>query len=92
MAIVVTIEVPGMTQAQYEQSRAKLGDAVKHAPGFIAHASGAMDGGYFVTEIWQTQEDWERWVRDAMMPAAEGFDFQPSPPQVRRAELVLTSA
>ncbi len=92
MAIVVTVEVPGMTKEQYEQSRAKLGVAVKHAPGFIAHASGAMEGGYFLTEIWQSQEDWERWVREAMTPAAEGLGVQPAPPQVRQAELVLTSS
>jgi heme-degrading monooxygenase HmoA len=91
MAIVVTIEVPGMTKEQYDQSVTQFGNGVKHATGFIAHGSGAIEGGYFVTEIWETQEDWERWMRENVMPAAGELGIQPSPPTIREAETVLTA-
>jgi heme-degrading monooxygenase HmoA len=92
MAIVVTLEVPDMTEAQYEKSVKQFSDAVKHAQGFIAHSSGASETGYFVTEIWASQEDWERWMREAIMPSAQDLGIQPSPPTIRQAETVITAA
>jgi hypothetical protein len=92
MAIVVTLEVPGMTKEQYDRSVSQFGNEVKHAKGFIAHCSGAIEGGYYVTEMWQSQEDWERWMRETVMPAAGELGIQPSPPTIREAQLVMTAS
>jgi hypothetical protein len=92
MAILVQIDAPGMTQAAYEGSMIELGARVRQAPGFICHVSGPTEGGYYVTEAWETREDWERWMRETIQPAAESLGIPPVEPQVREASNVITRA
>jgi len=68
MAILSRTELPGVTAAQIGPLIALLADQIRSFPGFIAHASGAIPGGYEVTEVWETQEAQERWVRENLMP------------------------
>ncbi|MBF6590631.1 MAG: antibiotic biosynthesis monooxygenase [Ktedonobacterales bacterium] len=81
MAILMRQEAPGMTTDQFEASFAPLLEQLKSFPGFIANASGSTSGGYQVTEVWESQEAHERWVREVIMPTMRraGLD-QPLPP------------
>lgn len=64
MVIVVVLEMPGMTQAQYEQSADKV--AGRRGPvkspadwpvaGLISHTSAPMDGGWLVVDVWESEE------------------------------------
>lgn len=65
---------------------------LKATPGFIAHASGPIAGGYQVTEIWESQEASERWVREVIMPIMQqiGVTQPPPTPQYLPAENVIT--
>lgn len=40
---------------------------MRACPGFIFQASGPISGGYQVTEVWETQEAHERWLREVIM-------------------------
>ena len=64
MAIVVTAEVSGLTDEQVRRipgMMERLAPPLQQSKGFIAHASGLIPGGFRAVEIWQSQEDWQRW-------------------------------
>ncbi|MEU3400372.1 hypothetical protein ACVW0K_003982 [Streptomyces filamentosus] len=59
MAVIVTVEIPGGTQEQYESTMRRL-DAAEWWPpqGFLAHAAGPDgSGGWRVVDFWDTEED-----------------------------------
>lgn len=62
MAVLITDEVPGMTQEAYDQLHAVLDAPGRAAAGFILHAAGPIDGGWQITELWESQQE-----RDAFM-------------------------
>ncbi|MFI5963785.1 hypothetical protein ACIA8J_16590 [Streptomyces asoensis] len=64
MAIVVVLDMPGMTQAQYEQSAEKV--AGRPGPvrspadwpveGLISHTSAPTENGWLVVDVWESEE------------------------------------
>jgi hypothetical protein len=68
MAVEMWAVVPGMTKDQYDQF-ADLLTKLKTEPGFIAHIAGPSEGGYRVTEFWESQEDSDRFIRESSCPA-----------------------
>ena len=59
MAIAMLIEVPGLTQEQYEaavQHMSQAGPATG-VPLALVHVAGPVDGGYRIVEVWNSQED-----------------------------------
>jgi heme-degrading monooxygenase HmoA len=79
MTVLMRTEVPGMTADQFEVLFAPLVDQFKAFPGFIANASGPIPEGYQVTEVWESQEAHERWVREVIMPAMQRAGLTQSP-------------
>jgi len=45
MAVMITAELPGMTQELYERLAPYILDQVRDNAGFIAHAAGPIEGG-----------------------------------------------
>ena len=80
MAILMSQEVPGMTAGQAEALIAQILDQLKTFPGFIAHATGPTPEGYQVTEVWESQEAHERWVREVVMPILQQAGLSELPP------------
>jgi hypothetical protein len=77
MAVMITAELPGMTQELYERLVPYLLEQVRGSSGFIAHAAGPIEGGWQVTEIWTCLAQHDAWyygntahnLPDAVMPA-----------------------
>lgn len=61
MAILMTAEVPGMTQEMVDGMTDQLMEQQKAQPGFVIHANGPIDGGWGVTEVWEAQANWDNW-------------------------------
>ena len=81
MAIMMHEEVPGMTGNQFDEIFGPLVDRLKTFPGFISNVSGPIPGGYQVTELWETQEAHERWLREVIIPAMQEAGISlPLPP------------
>lgn len=55
MAIVQIHEIPGMTREQYEQAFREL-KLSGPPPGSHLHASGPMEGGWRIVEVWESEE------------------------------------
>lgn len=68
MAIIAIFEVPGMTQAGYQQTVVKVTggrDTVKSAadwpvPGLISHTAAPTPNGWFVADVWESEEAFQK--------------------------------
>ncbi|WP_435974737.1 antibiotic biosynthesis monooxygenase [Streptomyces sp. Qhu_M48] len=67
MAVIVTIEIPGTTQQQYEEATRRLQETGWFPPeGFIAHAAGPDgSGGWRVVDFWESEETFLAFVERA---------------------------
>jgi hypothetical protein len=55
MAVVQVHTLAGMTREQYEQGMREL-NLSGPPPGSLLHASGPMEGGWRVVEVWESEE------------------------------------
>ncbi|MEU3607309.1 hypothetical protein AB0E83_17985 [Streptomyces sp. NPDC035033] len=67
MAIIVTFDLPGAGQELYDAVIARVTDGQGFTrfadlpnPGLISHAAGPVDGGFRVTEVWESAEALEK--------------------------------
>ena len=80
MAYLITHFWPGATMAQYNTTV-----AVVHPPdglpeGQVYHAAGPTDGGVLIAAVWESKDQFDRFLRDkliASMPIDGGFTGQP---------------
>jgi hypothetical protein len=57
MAIAMLVEIPGLTQEQYEQAAQTVNQAGPTLGGALVHGAGPMEGGGCrVVEVWETRE------------------------------------
>jgi len=83
MAYGIVHRFPGGTKEQYDASIAAVHPAGGGLPdGQIFHAAGASDGGWTIVAIHESQESWERFRDDTLMPRMEagikgGFELPP---------------
>jgi hypothetical protein len=68
MPILVIAEVPGQTAEMYDGMLAALGTPIRQAKGFIAHFAAATDTGWRVMELWDTQDDANRFFATHVHP------------------------
>jgi heme-degrading monooxygenase HmoA len=70
MTVLMTSDMPGTTQEGYDHLAATLVPTLQTSPGFIAHAAGPVEGGYLITELWESEQAHEAWfehyVRSAL--------------------------
>lgn len=73
MAVLMTAYIPGGTQEMIDGMRPLL-DRIRTMKGFMIHANGPVSGGWRVTEVWDSQADFESWFDSNVKPAfpAEG--------------------
>jgi hypothetical protein len=68
VAVLMTAQIPGGTKEMIDGMRPVL-DAIKTAKGFIVHGNGPSPGGWRVTELWESQADFEAWFEAFVKPA-----------------------
>jgi hypothetical protein len=69
MAVLITADVKGQTQAGYDRLLAIVGPELERARGFIAHGAGEDErGAWRVFEIWETREDATRFFATHVRP------------------------
>jgi quinol monooxygenase YgiN len=90
MAVLMTAYIPGGTQEMIDGMRPLL-DPIRSAKGFTIHANGPVSGGWRVTEVWDSQADFEAWFESNVKPA---FPAGGPMPEITFHELneVVTSA
>ena len=68
MAVLMTAQIPGGTKEMIDGMRPVL-DHITRAKGFIVHGNGPSPGGWRVTEMRETQADFEAWFETSVKPA-----------------------
>jgi hypothetical protein len=79
MAVAMMVNNPEGSQETYEQVREQLG--LEKPAGGIFHAAGpSPNGGWRVIEVWESEEDAKRFVKERLLPAFEAAGASPPPP------------
>jgi hypothetical protein len=79
MAIAMMVDNPEGSQEGYDAVREKLG--LEKPAGGIFHVAGpSPDGGWRVIEVWESEEDAKRFVKERLLPAFEAVGTAPPPP------------
>jgi hypothetical protein len=68
MAVMMIAEVAGQTEEGYDGMLRFLEPSVQAAPGFVAHASHAVEGGWRVIELWRSKADSDRFYAEHVAP------------------------
>ena len=83
MAYGIVHHFPGGTEEQYEASLAEVHPSRDSLPeGQIFHAAGPSEGGWTVMAVHESQESWERFRDNILMPRLQqgiegGFASEP---------------
>lgn len=95
MAIGVLLDIPGGTQEQYEEINQKaFGDPKgpsEPPAGLITHTAGATSSGWRIFDVWETQEDLDRFNETYIMPAVQGMDLPQIPPETYELSNLITT-
>jgi hypothetical protein len=79
MAVAMMVDNPEGSQEIYEGIRAQLG--LDKPAGGIFHAAGpSPNGGWRVIEVWESEEDAKRFVKERLLPAFQATSAPPPPP------------
>ena len=89
MAVAILSEVPEGTVEMYEAVMEKLGGKGTLAPGHLVHVVGKRaEGGLRVLDVWESNEDFERFDEERLHPAVrEVTGGRVSPPLRTRYEV-----
>ena len=71
MAILVVAEASGVTAEQDEALAKRLYPEGSLPAGFRIRMAGPMADGWRIVTLWDSEEDWERFRDDALVPALE---------------------
>ena len=78
MAIAMMVDNTEGTQEIYAKVRERLG--LEKPAGGIFHAAGpSPSGGWRVIEVWESEEDAKRFVKERLLPAFEAVGATPPP-------------
>jgi hypothetical protein len=86
MAVGVLINLPGITQEQYEQVTAKMFGQypmkADQAPdGLHVHSAGPSEDGWYAYDIWESPEHFQRFGEEKVGPAMAEVVGAGGPPQ-----------
>ena len=80
MAVAMMVDNPKGSQELYEQIRARLG--LDKPAGGIFHVAGpSPTGGWRVIEVWESEEEANRFFLERFVPALQALGVSGPPPQ-----------
>ena len=74
MPIIVRHRVAGMTAEQYDEISPPIIEKLKRRPGFVYHVAFMENGTFTVSEIWESQEQHDRWFDENVKPNVPGVE------------------
>ncbi|MET9516457.1 hypothetical protein [Streptomyces sp. NPDC002994] len=92
MAVIVVHDLPGATQAQYEQVTNTMTGGrgmVKTSsdwpvPGLISHVTGPTPTGWIVVDVWESAQAWQQFA-EKLMPLTREAGLPEVEPKVYEA-------
>ena len=81
MAVGMLMQAPGLNAELYDSVMEHLDWYEQELPdGFISHYAGPMKDGWFVFDMWESQEDFERFAQERLGPALAAASRGQAPP------------
>ena len=77
--VAMMVENPNVTKEMYDKVREHLG--LESPAGGIFHAAGEGPNGWRVIELWESEEDAFRFLKERLKPAWEAVGVTGPPPQ-----------
>jgi hypothetical protein len=74
MAVLIRHRHPTMTLSQYDEVSPPLIEKIKTQPGFMYHVAFMDNGVFTVSEIWESQEQHDRWFDENVKPNVPGVE------------------
>ena len=79
MAIAMVVDNPHGSEELYERIRELIG--LERPAGGTCHLAGPRpEGGWRVIEVFDSEDDARRFIRERVLPAAEAVGAEPPPP------------
>ena len=77
--VVMSMRWAGVTREQYEKARQVINWEGDVPDGAVFHVAGFDDGGLRVTDIWESEDQFNRFVESRLMPGVQqiGIEGQP---------------
>jgi len=79
MRSVMVMKWDGVTQDQYETIRKLVKWDTNPAKGAVFHVAGFTKKGMRVTDIWESEEDFNNFIQNRIMPAVAQVGIQGEP-------------
>ncbi len=94
MAVLMTLEVPGGTTAQYDRANEILGIAGEHdaPPGLITHVCGVTDDGIVVVDVWDSVSSLDDFARNRLGAALAEAEMPEAKPHTSPVHNLLFGA
>ena len=68
MAVAMVMKWAGVTPDQYEEARSRVGWETTHPEGAIFHVARFVGGDLHVLDVWESEEDFDRFATDRLIP------------------------
>jgi len=82
MAVAMHMEWPGATAEQYDRLRERVSWEREPPEGGILHVASFTPEGAQIVDVWESEEAFNRFLRDRLMPGIEEIGI-PGEPQVK---------
>jgi hypothetical protein len=79
MAVLVRMTAPGMDAGTYDQVSAHLTDLIMKQPGFLFHVAYPNPGGFSVSEVWDSEGQFDTWFTENVQPNVPGIEREVVP-------------
>ena len=79
MAIVMNMQWPGVTKTQYDQTLALVRWETETPGGAKFHVASFDENGLRVTDVWDSAEDFNRFVEQRLMPGVQQVGISGEP-------------
>jgi hypothetical protein len=89
MSVMLMLELPGMTPEIYDAINERIGFPAKMPEGLETHIAGVEQTGMRVVDVWESEEQFERFLQGKIMPAMGEIDGQGSVSAPRVVQLPL---
>jgi hypothetical protein len=72
MAVVMVMHWPEITLEMYEEARRRVNWEGDVPDGAVLHVAWVADDGFRVVDVWESDEQFDRFVRERLMPVVVG--------------------
>ena len=79
MQTVMLMRWPGVTAEQYEEARSRVDWEGDTPDGAVLHVAGVDGDDLRVTDVWESEEQFHRFVEERLMPVVQEIGIQGEP-------------